>query len=167
MSDELTVYDDVTECPSCTPAPHVPGSPTSRVTVVCSFYHQPAGGQPKSFDCRWSSPSWEDNEPFQRTLKATAAWKQLAPGNWVENAGVVVVRNEERPSANPSRHPTLEDREKDEGRTLEVSPEGRTDGGVWLVPPGEHLSGRFPVVGNLKVRCRSGEVKYTVAVNPG
>lgn len=167
MSEELTTYVESENCGGCVPQKHVPGSPLSRVTVVCTVYYQPTGGQPKSFDCRWASPAWEDVEPFQRTLKATAAWKPLAPGNWVENAGVVVIRNEEKSATNPTRHPTVEEREKDEGNTLEVSPEGRTDGGVWLIRPGEHMSGRFPVAGHLRIRCRSGEVRYTVVVNPG
>jgi len=156
----------IEECPSCTPPVLVAGAPIARTTVVCSFYHQAAGSQPRLFDATWCSPAWEDEEPFQRTLKATAAWKVLAAGCWIENAGIVIIRNDEKPSAHSARNPTTEDREADAGKTLEISPDGRTDGGVWIIPPGEHMSGRFPVVGNLRVRCRSGEVKYTVLVHP-
>lgn len=142
-----------------------------RVTVTGTVVHQVPGGQPKSPPrtrfFRWLE---EDEEAYSRTVKVGGDWVPLDLG-WVgERCSLLVLANATK--LRTQRQPTQDELSSLLGKVIEVAVAVPLDGRDFHqpfaeIPIGEdmRLSPREP--SRYRVRCRSGEGKYTVFLVPG
>lgn len=143
-----------------------------RLTVVETVYFQPVEGEGAATETRFSR--WlksRDEQPCMRSYRgkqvATQDWV-LLEGLWVEHCGQLVITNDEGKGL--LVNPSAEEQELISHRVLEVGlfhpVTPNTPLAFAIIPPGE--SARFyPAnLAGLRLRCREGTARYTVAAYP-
>lgn len=128
----------------------------SRITIVETVYYQRADRQPTSVCTRFSTRSDSEEQHFTRELRVGQEWQTIDFG-WVKSVGMLVIVNEREKF---QVRPTPERQAEADSRLVEID-----NGGTWLIPPGG--SHRGIPVGELRIRCRTGEARVTVTVFPG
>lgn len=154
QSDETTVY-------------------RGRLTVVQHVYHQQVGEQPKGpVPSRWSRWLDEDEEAYTRTVKVNQEWQPLELGHTKGCSHLTLVNVLKRL---PGLRPTKDEIEEFTSRVLEVGialsipHAGETVTGVHEIaeiPVGEDLRLSPLNLDNYRIRCRSGEGKYSIFLVP-
>ncbi len=125
-----------------------PLPPGPRLTVIQQVVYQAPGDDAVATDKRYSVPLTTTEQPCPRKGVAGPTMSTLAEGQWVKEAGIVVMVNDE----------------KEAGKIIQV---GSSPGGpLILVPPGESCLFRPADMGRLWVRCPEGEARYTAYVYP-
>lgn len=140
---------------------------SSRITVRELVYHQQQGKQPKHIETRFCSSSAEKEQAYERTKTVGTAWERVSFG-WVENCGMLVLRNE---GTTYEINPTAEQKAADERKVLEIAfAAPGCDARQPLYPAfsiSPKTSARFKPTAQMYVRCIEGEVELTVAAFPG
>lgn len=141
-----------------------------RLTVVETVYHQPWGEEPVAVESRFSRDLQTRNQLFERRCRVGEDWQPLECG-WLGEAGMLVIENREGRFL--QRVPTDEEREAAAAKVLEVGwePDGATmhdppATAQWIIPPGESIRGQPATLKSLRLRCRSGECRFTVYLLP-
>lgn len=137
-----------------------------RITVVQQIYHQVQGNDPTVLDGGFTRWLDSDEQPFLRKCKASEGWQKLEVG-WIEQAGQLTIVNGAGKPHNFVQ-PSEEEKKAEGLKVLEVGIE--VDGNVvpcWQVPPGENLRA-MPLceLSRIMVRCRQGEVRFSVFLIP-
>lgn len=135
----------------------------SRLSVLNTVYHQPAGEQPMAVVgnyCRWLE---SDEQPFSRRLRIGEEWQAIETG-WIRHAGLVVLKNDE--GVFDQVQPTEQERMDAQAKVLEVSCSSGPPEAQWLVRPGESLPATPASTMRLQIRCRQGQARCTVTAFP-
>lgn len=158
MSIEANTFAPPPEMPES--FPQMPRQ--ARLVVVETVYHQPADAEPTAAESRFGRWLTTDEQPYVRRGRIGEEWQPLvaAEACWLDQSSMVVITNQE---GGFHLQPTEQQQAEMDARVLEVGREGSV---LLVVPPGE--SARFQPwdLTALRVRCRSGEAKYTVAIFP-
>ena len=140
------------------------GKPKDRLIVVESIYHQPASGDPTSFDSRFGVELASQEQPYERTTTVGEEWTQLSLGSWITECRMLVLRNEEgndlRVTPSPEMKAALE------AKVLELSDANGPSSVTWLIAPGTSMRGRPSDLSSLRIRSASGTIKFTVCLYP-
>ncbi len=148
-----------------------PTSSKARLVVVHTVYHQIFNQQPRqALDARYSRILRSDEQSYgPRTITVGEQWTPLEIG-WLGNfpLGLIVITNGEGNFM--ERNPTPIEYSEAEKRILEIRfDETITPGGTTphlLILPRESQSFIPANPATVKIRCRSGEGKYTILVVP-
>ncbi len=135
----------------------------SRITVVGQACHQGEDGQIMPAGRQFSRRLQTDEQPFVRRGRAGEDWQPL-PTGWLSQAGFLVLTNDE--GVGMQVQPTEAERRDAAGKILEVSSCDGDPGAAWLVPPGEEFRGTPADLAKVRLRCRSGECRYTLTLFP-
>lgn len=136
-----------------------------RVTVVETVHHQLPDAEPATVETRFQRWLESDEQLYRRTLRVGAEWTPIDTG-WVESPAVLLLRNDREMFA---VQPTEEEKTMAAGKVLEIGV--RLDGADAVVPlfavhPGHSFRAEPLAVKSLRVRCRVGSTKCTVAAVP-
>lgn len=142
-----------------------------RLAGVDVVYFQAANQSPQSTECRFSRMLVSEDLPYTHPLqKVGEDWIPFDLG-WLKDCGCshLVVRNHEGKFVHVQ--PTEEQRKQVEARVLQIGVQiGDHVEPIAFIPPSEHAgeSSRFsPVdITKLRIRCLSGEARFTATIFP-
>jgi len=145
-------------------SPLPPPALNDLLTVVESVYFHPANRGIRQVDSRWCRNLLGVGEqPYERYLKASPQWQPVDLG-WIQEVGMMVIRNEEGISEGLVIMPLPLDVLD---RFIEVAYEGAKDGDSVMILPGEALPFYPRTPKNLRIRCPSGTARYHLFIVPG
>lgn len=143
-----------------------PHNDRSRIGVVSLLYHQQPGVEPTSIDSRFSRWLESTEQPYLRKIVIKEEWSSLDLG-WIgDKVGMLLVKNEE---GHFQIQPTDEQRQEMMARIVDITlvyhnviiPEPFA-----FIPPLESAQFAPYAAQNLRLRCRQGQAKITLAVMP-
>lgn len=138
----------------------------SRLTVICTVYHQPLAEGAASAESHFARWLETDEQPCIRRLKATPEWQPIE-GLWLTESGMLCLTNDE--GRFPQVQPTDEERRAAATKVLEVGVLMESGVPVTLfarILPGESARFQPHDLTALRIRCRAGVAKYTASVFP-
>lgn len=142
-----------------------PHDDKARIGVVSLLYHQQPGVDPISIDSRFSRWLESTEQPYLRKITIKEEWTPLDLG-WIgDKVGMLLIKNEE---GHFQIQPTEEQRQEVMARIVELAVESAAGIIVlWgLVRPLESIQFEPSNAQYLRLRCRKGQAKITLAVMP-
>jgi hypothetical protein len=153
----------------------------SRLTVVEVVSYQAALDKPGGIDSRFDRKMATEEQLFLRRLTVGEDWQALECG-WLKAVGMLVIKNEPAQfHVNPTEAQKTEAASKvlevglkvgevtvlEEGEVRNVKAPPEQVIAFALVPPGESARWQPLDASNLRLRCKVGSARVTVALIPG
>jgi hypothetical protein len=163
LEQETFIQEQELPQPTGGDSPALPILVKSRLTVVETLYHQPAGGFPATMlgdASRFYRDLSSDEQAYERHRALKGDWEPLDCG-WIDRCGMLLVRNDE---GQFTVNPTPDQRAEVSRKVIEMSFDGERTS--ILIPPTETCRFYPADIKQIKLRCHEGVARYTICLLP-